>query len=128
VSAPRRLADERYVETRLVKLTAADPFRGKEAGERVQVDHPAIFPVLRRLVSLTQVIDGTRTDNGSSMGEQRNMNVDAQLEANAQFAEAGKQGVRSLAPPAMPAHPFIVRLLKPSISRWRYILSTSSDQ
>lgn len=48
------------------------------------------------LESLTQVIHEARTDNGSSKGEQRSMNVETSLEANAQFAEAGKPGVRAL--------------------------------
>ena len=61
-------------------------------------------PFLERL---TQVINEARTDNGSSQGEQRDMNVETTLETNAQFAETGKPGMRALDYPAIPAEPLL---------------------
>ncbi|MDR8737388.1 hypothetical protein FEP94_04140 [Burkholderia pseudomultivorans] len=45
------------------------------------------------------------------------MNVETSLEANAQFAEAGKPGVRALDHPAMPSQPFLAFYSAPGNAR-----------
>ncbi len=71
--------------------------------------------------SLTQVVNEAWTDNGNSQGEQRNMNVETALKANAQFSEAGKPGMRAPNDPAMSSRSLLAfcpfRAIRAAIAR-----------
>lgn len=54
-----------------------------------------------------QIVGLSRADNGSGQGEQREMNVEPALEADAQLAETGNPGVDAFDNPTMPPEPLL---------------------
>lgn len=94
------------------------PPTGKKGARRVGVDgleEPAkTFSGLERL---TKRCEMANADDAASQRKQRDMNVDAALEASPQLAECSQPGVRALDHPAMTPKPIIALDAAPGNTR-----------